>query len=70
MLDQGFGIAEARARAFLAYGWQVSESLMPGQGTPAQKQERSALLLRMLLSPTVALASGPAAVADGGHGPG
>jgi len=66
----GFGIAEARARAFLAYGWQVSESLMPGQGTPAQKQERSALLLRMLLSPTVELASGPAAAADGGHGPG
>jgi AcrR family transcriptional regulator len=47
----GFGIAEARARAFLLYGWEVSESLMPRQGTAAQKQERSALLSRMLLTP-------------------
>ena len=48
--ELGFGIAEARARAFLFYGYQVAEALMRNQGTPAQKAERSALLERLLVS--------------------
>jgi AcrR family transcriptional regulator len=47
--ELGFGIADARARAFLFYGYQVAESLLRNQGTAGQKAERSALLQRLLL---------------------
>lgn len=47
--ELGFGIAEARARAFLFYGYQVAESLMRHHGTAGQKADRCALLERLLL---------------------
>lgn len=46
----GFDIAEARARAFLLYGYELAESLLPRQGNEAQKRERSALMERLLLA--------------------
>ena len=36
----GFGIKEARARAFLLYAYVVGESQMAGQGSAAQRTER------------------------------
>lgn len=47
----GFGIAEARARAAILYAYEVGESMMPTQGTPAQKIDRSTLLGQLLLVP-------------------
>lgn len=44
----GFRIGEARARAFVLYGYEVAESILSQQGTPAQKKERSALLQRLV----------------------
>jgi len=46
----GFGIGEARARAFALYSYELSESLLSNQGTPAQKDERKALMERLLLA--------------------
>jgi AcrR family transcriptional regulator len=46
----GFAIAEARARAFMLYAYEVAESLLATQGTPAQKKERSALVQRLVLT--------------------
>ena len=46
----GFAIREARARAFMLYAYEVAESLLATQGTSAQKQERSALVQRLLLT--------------------
>lgn len=46
----GFPIAEARARAFVLYAYEVAESLLARQGTAAQKKERSALLQRLVLA--------------------
>ena len=43
----GFSIAEARARAFLLYAYEVAESVLRQQGSPAQKAER-----RTLMKPT------------------
>jgi AcrR family transcriptional regulator len=45
----GFGVAEARARAFLAYSYVVGESQMAAQGSPAQRQQRARLVERLLL---------------------
>ena len=47
----GHSITEARARAFLLYAYVVGESLMPGQGTPAQRRERARLAAELLGSP-------------------
>lgn len=46
----GFPIAEARARAFALYAYEVAESILSNQGTAAQKAERSALVERLLLT--------------------
>ncbi|MCM5682788.1 TetR/AcrR family transcriptional regulator [Schlegelella sp. S2-27] len=46
----GFGIAEARSRAFILYGYEVAESLLHSQGTASQKADRSALIERLLLA--------------------
>jgi len=46
----GFPIAEARARAFALYAYEVGESLLSNQGSAAQKSERSALVERLLLT--------------------
>lgn len=48
----GFDIGEARARAFILYGYEVAESLLAAQGNAAQKAERSALVERLLLAHT------------------
>ncbi|MDK2657493.1 TetR/AcrR family transcriptional regulator [Cupriavidus consociatus] len=45
----GFGIAEARARAFSLYSYTLSESLLSHQGTDEQKAERRGYLEKMLL---------------------
>ena len=44
----GFGIKEARARAFLLYAYVVGESQMAGQGSAAQRVERRELVLLVL----------------------
>jgi len=45
----GYSIAEARARAFVLYSYELSESLLSDQGTPAQKAERRAFVEKLLL---------------------
>jgi len=45
----GFGIVEARARAFALYSYELSESLLADQGTDAQKAERRAFMESLLL---------------------
>lgn len=47
----GFPIAEARARAFALYAYEVAESVLSNQGNDAQKAERSALVERLILTP-------------------
>jgi hypothetical protein len=47
----GFAIAEARARAFLLYGYEVAESLLSQQGNATQKKERRALVERLVVMP-------------------
>ena len=44
----GFGIAEARSRAFLLYSYVVAESQLAGQGTAAQRAERRRFVERFL----------------------
>ncbi len=44
----GFGLNEARMRAFLLYSYEVAESLINRQGSLVQKQERSAFVLRLM----------------------
>jgi AcrR family transcriptional regulator len=46
----GFDIAEARARGFALYAYEVAESLLSNQGTASQKEQRSALMERLLLT--------------------
>ncbi len=50
-LALGFGAAEAGHRAFLMYGYEVAESLMPGQGGAAQREERRRFVLQLLQQP-------------------
>jgi AcrR family transcriptional regulator len=47
----GYPIAEARARAFALYAYEVAESVLSNQGNDAQKAERSALVERLILTP-------------------
>lgn len=47
----GFGIAEARARAFLLYSYEVTESLLSSLGGAAQRQERARFVERLLQQP-------------------
>jgi len=44
----GFGIAEARQRAFLLYGYVVAESLLASQGSDAQKADRARFVERLI----------------------
>ena len=45
----GFAPDEAKIRAFMVYSYEVAESLLGRQGTPAQKQARSAFVERLML---------------------
>lgn len=47
----GHGFAEARARAFALYAYELAESLLHNQGTTGQKAERKAFLEVALLTP-------------------
>ncbi|MDE2369766.1 MAG: TetR/AcrR family transcriptional regulator [Burkholderiales bacterium] len=47
----GFDAAEARQRGVMLYGIEVAESMLQRQGTPAQRQERAALVERLMLQP-------------------
>jgi AcrR family transcriptional regulator len=49
----GFPVLEARSRAFLLYTYVVGESLMSTHGGPAQKQERSRFVERLIQQPLV-----------------
>ncbi|MBC7941664.1 MAG: TetR/AcrR family transcriptional regulator, partial [Chitinophagaceae bacterium] len=60
----GFDIDQARARAFILYGYEVAESLLRRQGSSTQKTERSTLLEQMLLTPAAALGAAVAPVAQ------
>jgi AcrR family transcriptional regulator len=44
----GFGLNEARMRAFLLYSYEVAESVLSHQGNAAQKRERSEFVLRLM----------------------
>ncbi|UUX94385.1 TetR/AcrR family transcriptional regulator [Aquabacterium sp. J223] len=59
----GFSMREARARAFLLYGYEVSESILWNQGNDAQKGDRSALMTQLLLLPVLDLSRSPGAAA-------
>ncbi|WP_395701090.1 TetR/AcrR family transcriptional regulator [Aquabacterium sp.] len=50
----GCPIAEARSRAFLLYTYVVGESLMPRQGSAAQRAERARFVERLLSPPAAA----------------
>lgn len=45
----GFSIAEARARAFVMYAYEVAESVLSNQGSDAQKAERRALVEQLIV---------------------
>ena len=47
----GFVDGDAKARAFLLYGYEIAESLMRGQGSDAQRRERIALVERIVHQP-------------------
>jgi AcrR family transcriptional regulator len=47
----GFAPEEAAQRAFVLYSYEVAESLLTRQGTAAQKQARSAFMLRLATQP-------------------
>jgi AcrR family transcriptional regulator len=47
----GYSIAEARARGFALYAWEVGESMLGRQGSPAQRPERGELIERLFLAP-------------------
>lgn len=47
----GFAIAEARARAFMLYSYELAESQLSTQGSATQRQERALLVERLLLLP-------------------
>ena len=44
----GFGIVEARQRAFMLYAHLIAESLLADHGSPAQRQERARFAERLL----------------------
>ncbi len=56
----GFGVVPARTRAYLLYGYLVSESLMPNQGSALQKRQRCELLQELLTLQASAPAPAPA----------
>ena len=45
----GFGFQEAGNRAFMLYSYMISESLMRGQGTETQRQQRRTFIENLLL---------------------
>jgi AcrR family transcriptional regulator len=47
----GFAEEEARARAFILYGYEVAESLLHRQGSAAERQQRAALVEKLLKQP-------------------
>jgi AcrR family transcriptional regulator len=47
----GFAPDEARARAFVLYGYEVAESLLHRQGSAAERQQRAAFVERLLKQP-------------------
>jgi AcrR family transcriptional regulator len=44
----GFKAHEARMRGFLLYGYEVAESLLHGQGTAAERQQRAAFVEQLM----------------------
>lgn len=49
----GFATEEARARAFILYGYEVAESLLHRQGSAAERQQRAAFVEKLLKQPLV-----------------
>jgi AcrR family transcriptional regulator len=47
----GFPLVEARSRAFLLYSYEVAESLLSAQGSPAQREERARFVEQLLQLP-------------------
>ena len=47
----GFAPDEAAMRAFLLYSYEVAESLLQGQGSPAQRQARRSYVERLMQQP-------------------
>ncbi len=55
----GFPIVEARSRAFLLYSYEVAESLLSAQGSPAQREERARFVEQLLQQPLLPPATAP-----------
>lgn len=47
----GFSFQDAGMRAFLLYSYMISESLMHGQGTDSQREQRRVFVEQLLLQP-------------------
>ncbi|MCL4739586.1 MAG: TetR/AcrR family transcriptional regulator [Burkholderiaceae bacterium] len=47
----GFGIAEARQRAFMLYAQLIAESLLADHGSPTQRQDRARFAERLFQQP-------------------
>jgi AcrR family transcriptional regulator len=47
----GFAADEARARAFVLYGYEVAESLLHRQGSATERQQRAAFVEKLLKQP-------------------
>ncbi len=46
----GFGFQEAAMRAFMLYSYMISESLLRGQGTESQREQRREFVERLLVT--------------------
>lgn len=57
----GFSFQEAGMRAFVLYSYMISESLMRGQGTEAQRLQRRAFVEKLVLDQWDAPSTPPAA---------
>jgi hypothetical protein len=57
----GVPIAWARARAFELYGSMIAESMVPGLGSAAQREERARFVGRLLTQVPVSPVASPAA---------
>lgn len=47
----GFSASESKSRAFALYSYELTESLLPTQGTAKQREDRRVFMEKMLLMP-------------------
>jgi AcrR family transcriptional regulator len=61
----GFGMLEARSRAFLLYSYEVAESIFGSQGSAAEREERARFVEQIIQAPLPS----PVAGAPPAHSP-